>query len=226
MTTGNTNMKNSGLFLEALLLARKGLSPTDKIIYAIICREIKNSNKAYTKIENKQIMKETNIPKRTIQRAFAKLEKKGLVSIVQKNRRNKDKTPGSTRYIYTDKRKAGQHKAAITRTRQQKGEMEFEYMDLVLCKGMSEEQYVELKKQRAREERLEREAEEQADYDKRWREMLAEMSDNEISESEKNMGIPAGTYKRAKEEHLAQKAESDRFYEELGVYNDDDLFDS
>lgn len=216
------SIPDNGIQLTDDELSNKKLCLGSKILLKIIEREIAASGGSYTIRENKWLLELMAVSRSTIQRYLKELEHKKYIAVVhsklkvgkQKNGRGKIL---STRYIYTDRRKAGYRKKML---KKHKKPVEFLYQYWVLSGRMSEKQYVGLMRRWAREEQLEKEEEEHQRLLQEHTEWIASLTDEHIREYEQGLDLEPESLIKLKKEYLAKQ----RAFDEEYPYNDD-LFD-
>ncbi len=205
---------SKGIYIPLDFLAREDLSLPEKILYAIIKRELTSKGRTNTTtLTDLKLSTMTGIGKRTVQRQLQDLNRKKLIGIVSVNmatNRDSNNIPNEirgTRWIYLDHKLAGYRLRTI---RKNKKPVEFLYALLVLERGMSPKQYVELMKRESKKARLIEQSQqdegEDACYLRAIRESLADIPDDQLTEMEIAAGEAPGTYIEMKKQYLREQA--------------------
>ena len=222
----------TGIFIPLEFLKREDLSLSEKVIYAIIKRELTTKRKTFTTtLTDSRLSKMAGISKSTVQRNLSELDEKKLISIVSLNRatkRDAKKRPEQIRgirWIYLDRKLAGYRLRAIN---QDKKPVEMLYSLFVLEGWVSPETYVKLKHDWAvtsrKEEEQRTEALESEYLLQAFIESLADIPDDMILEMELDEGKTPGTYLAMKTRYIKEQKELESKYG--GDDGDDGLFDN
>ena len=227
MTQPNTESEAivPGIFLSDTFLSDESLSPTAKIIFLLVKRDIEKSGKKFTaNMTNPRLAQMTGVSQSTVQRTLTALCEHGDITIVSFNKKVKKKSCPNfgaikgTRFIYLDKKLAGYRQRAINKT---KRPMDPFYRYFVLEGRMSKEGYARLCILEQQREREAREEEELRDYQEAFRRWIIELDFEEIEAYEKEVKVAPGTYAQQKRDYL----EHARQISELIGDGDDGLFD-
>jgi len=217
-----------GIFLTDEFLARKDLKLPEKILYLLIKRELETKHRHFTSaLTNGRLAAMTRMSETTVKRILRELKKKGFIAtvvqnwVVEKDKYDRPKKTRGVRYIYLDKKLAGYRERAINKARKSKKPVELLYSLFVQEGRMTSKAYSEWKANGRRQERETEEQEEKRRYQEEFAESLADLSEEQVAELERECGAKTGTYVKIRREFLKEQKE----LEALIGSDDDGLFD-